>query len=372
MEQQPALDDLLQRCAVRLVVPDGHGTGFFVAPRRILTCAHVVISATANQTAVKAYWNGQSYTAQVVDSRADPNVDLALLEIDLAKHPCVFLSQEAKPFNKLYSYGYPTDYTDGAAATFEVEGRIGGQQEHLKFKQGQVQPGMSGAPLLNWETGGVCGIVQFTRNRSSDLGGDALLTTRVLQEFPEFVDKQKQFHQQDRGWYDCLTQQQREALGLLPSSPGIEVFFLYADVDEDKKLVDKLQRHLAVMQKQKLITAWNKGKMMTPGGDEKNQISAYIERAKIILLLVSSDFMALHYLGGTEVEQAMEKRKTGTIVIPVLLRPADYRGTPFEGITPLPINRKPVTEWSNADSALLEVVQGIRKVVEGMKNANLC
>jgi len=245
MERQPALDDLLQRCTLRLVVPDGHGTGFFVAPRLILTCAHVVKSAPANQTAVTAYWNGQSYAAQVEDSRADLNVDLALLEIDLAKHPCVLLSQEARPFNKLYSYGYPTDYTDGAAATFEVEGRIGDQQEHLKFKQGQVQPGMSGAPLLNWETGGVCGIVQFSRDRSSDLGGDALLGKRVLQEFPELVEKQKQFHQQERDWYDCLTPQQHQALGLVTPADAkdiIEVFYSYAE--EDERLVKELQKQL--------------------------------------------------------------------------------------------------------------------------------
>lgn len=40
------LEELLQRCTVKLRVPGqmGWGTGFFVAPGWILTCAHVVKS----------------------------------------------------------------------------------------------------------------------------------------------------------------------------------------------------------------------------------------------------------------------------------------------------------------------------------------
>ena len=37
------LDELLQACTVKIAVPgQGWGTGFFVAPGVILTCAHVV------------------------------------------------------------------------------------------------------------------------------------------------------------------------------------------------------------------------------------------------------------------------------------------------------------------------------------------
>jgi hypothetical protein len=41
------IEDLLQQCTVKLTLPDqmGWGTGFFVAPGWILTCAHVVRAA---------------------------------------------------------------------------------------------------------------------------------------------------------------------------------------------------------------------------------------------------------------------------------------------------------------------------------------
>ncbi len=325
------LIELLRRCTVRLSVPGGHGTGFFVAPGTILSCAHVVKPAQEAGKPVTAYWNGQSYTASIQRYLAETHPelhmlypDLAVLKVDkLSDHPCVFLHEEAHLGDKFYSYGYTEEYKGGDSATFESEEWTGEGNLLLKLKAGQAQAGLSGAPVLNLRT----------------------------------------------GWYDCLTQEQREKLGVADPTEGIEAFFLYADVEEDKRLVDKLERHLAAMQKQRLITTWNKGKL-GPGEDEMSAMNAHMDRAKIILLMVSPDFMALHYLDGTEVEQAMEKRKKGMIVIPVLLRPTDYRGAPFEGLMPLPTNRKPVAEWSSADSALYDVTLEMRKVVEGLKKPN--
>ncbi len=362
---------------MKLLVPGGHGTGFFVAPGLILTCAHVVEAVHKSTGSVTAYWNGQSHPASLQHFLSEQHStlqmqypDLALLKVNAlvtTNHPCVYLHSQAHLDDKMYSYGYTDEYSTGDPSTYINEGWTNEQHLLLKLKEGQARSGLSGAAILNRRTGGVCGVMKRSRGTETDLGGRAIPIDVVFQKFPELVIQQQQFHQQDRRWDECLTGHQRETLGLLPPSQGSEVFFLYADVEEDRKLVDKLERHLAVMQRQELITTWNKGKMMTPGGDEKSQLNAYIEKAKIILLMVSSDFMTFHYLDGTEVEQAMKRRQDGAIVIPILLRPADYKGAPFEGLLPLPTNRKPVTTWSNLDSALLNVTQGIRKVVEGLK-----
>ncbi len=374
LEEQ--LIDLLRGCTVRLSVSGGHGTGFFVAPGTILSCAHVVKPAQEAKKAVTAFWNGQAYTASIQRYLGETHSelqmlypDLALLKVDkLSDHPCVYLHEEAHLGDKFYSYGYLDDYKGGDPATFVSEGWTD-ERKLLKLKAGQAQAGMSGAPVLNLRAGGVCGVMKRSRGTDSDLGGRAVPVSRVFEEFPELREQQKLFHQRDRRWYDCLTQEQREKLGMVAPAEGIEVFFLYADVEEDKRLVDKLERHLAAMQKQRLITMWNKGRL-GPGEDEMSALRAHMDRAKIILLMVSPDFMALHYLDGTEVEQTMEKRKSGTMVIPVLLRPTDYKGAPFEGLMPLPTNRKPVADWSSADSALYDVTLGMRKVVEGLKKIN--
>jgi len=373
------LYELLRRCTVRLSASGLQGTGFFVASDLILTCAHVVKKAGLGGLA-EVYWNNQKIgDAQVLKVTDDSYPDLALLQANLADHSCVYLSEGFLPFDNLYSYGYPPGkYQNGDSAAAVCEGPTDDQQNLLiKFKGTQIQHGMSGSPLLNVRTGGVCGIIQLSRDPNDERGGRATPTQIILRELPELAAKQLEFHQRDKRWIENFTTEQRRqldamllsALSTQQSTGAIEVFSLYADVEEDKKLLAQLETHFATMQRQGLITTWNKGKM-EPGEDEKSAISEHLNRAKIILLMVSSNFMASHYRDSNEVEKALEKSKTGTRVIPVILRPTDWKTAPFGGLMPLPRDGKPITKWSDRDEAFLEVAQGIRKVAEGLKNAN--
>src|SRR5690242_3164454 len=127
MEQK--LYELLHQCTVRVTVSGnaGYGTGFFVAPGLILTCAHVVKAAQSDMTSVEVFWSDQHHPVQIKHSLPDP--DLALLQMNLTTHPCVYLSEEVIPFDILYSYGYPDDHPGGDPATFSLEGKAGEQGE---------------------------------------------------------------------------------------------------------------------------------------------------------------------------------------------------------------------------------------------------
>lgn len=61
MKQSLSLREQLQQCTVQLVVPGKSlGTGFFVAPGLILTCAHVVQVAQEQNLSVEVQtWDGQ-------------------------------------------------------------------------------------------------------------------------------------------------------------------------------------------------------------------------------------------------------------------------------------------------------------------------
>src|SRR5215469_11450074 len=291
-----SLYGLLHACTVKLVLPKlSQGTGFFVAPGVILTCAHVVDAAHKQSATLEVHWDAQMISAHIEEFRDAPSPDLALLRVNLPTHPCVLLRGGAEPFSHLYSYGYPDNDPESAASsvTFESEGWAGRHQELLKFKLGQVRPGRSGSPLFNCETGSVCGIVQITMDRNSMLGGKGLLTQAILREFPQLEALQQQFHLQDKQWIERLTQQQRHALGF-PSPPSkkestrgaVKVFFSYHP--NDSHLRDELAKHLKPMQREGLISGWYAGN--TEAGEEEKQIAKeHLDEARIILLLVSPD-----------------------------------------------------------------------------------
>jgi hypothetical protein len=72
----------------------------------------------------------------------------------------------------------------------------------------------------------------------------------------------------------------------------IEIFFSYARKDE--RLMSELEKHLHIMQRQGLITGWHDNKI-SPGEEWEQETTVHLNRADIILLLISPDFMASEY-----------------------------------------------------------------------------
>lgn len=151
------------------------------------------------------------------------------------------------------------------------------------------------------------------------------------------------------------------------SSEPIEVFFSYSHKDEE--LRDALAVHLKLLQRQGVITAWH-DREITAGTEWAGEIDEKINSARIILLLVSADFLASDYCYDIELQQAMARHEAGGAqVIPIILRPVDWEGVPFGKLQALPKNAKPVTTWDNRDEAFRDIAQGLRKAVEGLPPA---
>lgn len=192
---------LLQKCTLRVSVPGGHGTGFFVAPQLILTCAHVVESA--NSETINVFWQSQNqqYNASLEKILPEDHLDLAILKLNTPdlNHPCInFESLYPQLNDDLFSYGYPQDYPDGDSATFKYEGESSTSNSPLyKLKGGQANYGASGSPLLNQRTGKVCGILNISRNPNTDLGGRAVPVTIIFAQFPELAELNQRFHQKN-------------------------------------------------------------------------------------------------------------------------------------------------------------------------------
>jgi hypothetical protein len=190
-------ETLLRLCTAQVVAGDGvsHGTAFFVAPGYMVTCAHVVTGTSDEPLSpIKIVRiDGETDDNAVLElSLGQPYPDLALLRVKWTDHPCVSLDGDVELRDELRCYGYPSDpkFVRLEPITLNVEGFVDWTFKDttagfrlLRFTKDQVRAGMSGAPLLNTRTLGVCAILKRTMDTHRALGGYGVRATEVLRAF---------------------------------------------------------------------------------------------------------------------------------------------------------------------------------------------
>jgi hypothetical protein len=147
------------------------------------------------------------------------------------------------------------------------------------------------------------------------------------------------------------------------------LFFSYSHVDEG--LRDQLEIHLAALRRQGLISSWH-DRQITVGTELGETIDDHIDTADVILLLVSPDFIASDYCYEREMQRALQRHGNGEArVIPIILRPCDWKDLPFGKLLAAPTDGRPVTKWPNIDEAFLDVVTAIKRALHelGKKTA---
>jgi hypothetical protein len=217
-------DRELRVCTVRIDVGGAaKGSGFFVAPGRVLTCAHVLGGATEGITVYGV--DDVPYTVTKVGDVWESR-DLAILRVTPSEaHPCVLLIGGQNFDDPFLTFGYPELHREGVASPLATEGYTG-DDRLLRLGGGQVQPGMSGAPILNRRTGGVSGVLSVTRNEQMALGGYAIPIETLWPLKPTLKRRNEAYHDAHRHeWFDLLPMiQKRVLLDARPGTPSSEGF----------------------------------------------------------------------------------------------------------------------------------------------------
>ncbi|MGJ3247218.1 MAG: toll/interleukin-1 receptor domain-containing protein [Elainellaceae cyanobacterium] len=144
----------------------------------------------------------------------------------------------------------------------------------------------------------------------------------------------------------------------------LEVFISYSHQDEALK--NELTTHLTSLKREGKIKPWHDHEVEA-GSEWDAEIKAKLESAQMILLLISPSFIASEYCYVLEMQRAMERHQEGTArVIPIILRPSDWKTSPFNKLKALPEDGKPITRWDDRDEAFLNVVQRLRRAVESL------
>jgi S1-C subfamily serine protease len=159
------------------------GSGFVVAPNRVMSNAHVV--AGADTVTVEA--EGKTYDASVVSY--DPNADISILDVpDLPTAPLTFAEQAAPQGTDAVVMGYPGggDFLATPARVreiIELKGpdiyRTTTVTREVYTVRGTVRQGNSGGPMIN-RSGQVLGVVFGAAVDDADTG--FVLTAKEVEQ----------------------------------------------------------------------------------------------------------------------------------------------------------------------------------------------
>ncbi len=145
-----------------------------------------------------------------------------------------------------------------------------------------------------------------------------------------------------------------------PAVP-ISIFVSYSHDDED--LLKELNQQLAPLRRHPALKVWTDNDIIG-SQDWDGEIKNNLMNADIVLLLVSPGFLSSEYIYSNELTAAMQRHEQGLAsVVPIILRPCDWRNETFARLQGLPKGVKPVVSWTSRDEAFLDVVTGLKKVI---------
>jgi len=191
------------------------GTGFFVLPDgKFVTCAHIVFPELVGSyenipsiAPVTVLHKGGSYVADFLPEFSDLTRDLAVCKARTSSPvPFVPLGDDFNPFDNFLIFGFQK-HKDGYRC-YPVKGSISGpttqyvdnnqnMQDLIVLETHNLEPGISGAPVLNIRTFRVVGIAK--RKLSSGgipVGGYAIPTQTLIRAFRGLQEENYRMHQE--------------------------------------------------------------------------------------------------------------------------------------------------------------------------------
>src|SRR5688572_15795224 len=145
-----------------------------------------------------------------------------------------------------------------------------------------------------------------------------------------------------------------------------KVFISYAH--EDAKVLERLHKHLAVLRRDGKISEWFDREILV-GGVLDREITKNLDNSDIFLPIVSPDFLASNYCYEKEMTRAIERHEAGDMrIVPIIAEPCEWLQTPLKKFKAAPKDGTAISDWTNPNTAYLNIAGELRRLVENIEN----
>lgn len=136
----------------------------------------------------------------------------------------------------------------------------------------------------------------------------------------------------------------------------------------DRDYLYELEKQLKPLQKKYNLGIWYDHKLLA-GSKWDDEIRSRLRAAKVILFLLSPDFLATQYIQDVEITMALERHEQGECrVVPILLQPCLWETSILANLSILPTTAKPISTVRNRVQSWVDVVKKLQEVFETIKS----
>ncbi|MBY5971880.1 toll/interleukin-1 receptor domain-containing protein [Ferrimonas balearica] len=133
----------------------------------------------------------------------------------------------------------------------------------------------------------------------------------------------------------------------------------------DNAALDRLHVHLKNLTRDGKIETWYDRDILA-GTELDAEIEREMEAANLFLLMISPDFIASDYCVEREMKRALERHAAGNArVVPIIVEECDWKAMgELRLLKAVPTDGKAISGWANPNTAYLNVVQELRRIIE--------
>ncbi len=149
----------------------------------------------------------------------------------------------------------------------------------------------------------------------------------------------------------------------------MQAFISYSHNDEH--YLDLLVKHLAQLKRDGHLQEWT-DKAIEAGSNLDEAVASGLNSANLFIALLSPDYLNSNYCYEIEFKKAQEMHEEGQLrIIPIVVEDCDWLNSPFSKLKAIPKDGLAISRWSNQNTAMLDVIQNLRKVLQNSSSDTL-